>query len=80
MVLVMTDKAEVELRRVREQHGILTHADHMEYMADSVRRAIRVAEENCPSGPVVYAAALLGISRSRFRRFKAKFGIGGSDA
>lgn len=76
MVSSMADESEDEFRQVRERWGITTFAEIEQKRRDSVRVAMSAAREVCPSGPVVYAAKLLGISRSRLRRLRDKLKIG----
>lgn len=71
--------AEAELQKVREQYGIETEEDLTNREIASVRTAWRVAQRLCSSGPMVYASALLGISRNALRRRKLKYKIGSAD-
>lgn len=66
-------EAERELRLVRERHNINCFDDLEFQRRIAVTRATEVAKELCPSGPVIYAAKLLGISRSRLRRLKIRY-------
>lgn len=72
----MATESEAEMQGVRAQEGILTFAELELSKAENLAKALKAARRLCPTGPVVYAAKLLGISRSRFRRFRQKYGIG----
>lgn len=63
------------MQRVREAFGIVTFQALEDQKRISVVRATQAARDYCPTGPVVYAAKLLGISRSRLRRLRLKYGV-----
>ncbi len=76
--MTVETEAERELRLVREEHSIETHDDLAFRKRVAVTRALEAAKRRCPSGPVIYAAKLLGISRSSLRRLRIQYGMVGA--
>lgn len=68
-----------EIKLIRNTYGIETYATMVRRQESErrnlIRRALHKANSDNPNGPVVYAARLLGIERSRMTRFMKKYKI-----
>jgi transcriptional regulator of acetoin/glycerol metabolism len=59
--------------KIRRLDSII--AEQEEAQKAMVERALAAAKKDNPGGPVVYGAALLGISRTRMTRLMKKWGL-----
>ena len=73
--MAVETEAEREIMLVREEHHIETFDDLARRKRAAVYRATEAAKDLCPSGPIIYAAKLLGISRSALRRLRIEYGM-----